>query len=120
MTNPGFRDATQREIEMLDYLMKPKGVKGFWEDVEIFMKYFYETYPSDMKALEVEAETERRSAYNKFASNRFNTHRVLGKMPEMLNFMLDRIYNRRYPISQKRFQREFFKRYPKLRVADTI
>lgn len=115
-----YREATQKEVEMLEQLMKPKGVDGFWWDVDIFMKYLYESYPQDMRALEIEAELERNTAYNKFSSNRFKTQRMYGKMPDLLINMLDRIYSRQYPMSQKQFKKGFFKRYPKLRVAEVI
>lgn len=115
-----FKNATQKEVEMIEHLVKPKGIDGFWRDVEIFMNYLYQKHPVEMKALEDEAEMIRTQTMNKYAASASLSMRFLGKMPGKLVIMLDRVYNKEYPISQKRFQREFFRRYPKLRVADKI
>lgn len=114
------RDATKKEIEMLNHLMQRKGVDGFWQDVEIFMKYLYEAYAYDMQALEMEVKVERDTAFNKFSSNKFNTQRHYGKIPDLLVNMLDRIYDRQYPVTPRQFKKGFFKRYPKLQVASVI
>lgn len=115
-----YREATQKEIEMMDHLMKPKDIVGFWNDVHIFMSYLYENYPRDMKLLELEAQAERETAYNKWSSNKSKTQRAYGKLPDLLIRMLDTVYRGHYPISQNKFKREFFRRYPKFRVADVI
>lgn len=113
-------EVTQKEVAMMSYLMKPKGVKGFWEDVHTFLTYIYQKYPQDMQAMEAEAQMRRDSVFNKFASAKGKGIRSLGLMPELLSQMLQSVYGRHYPISQRAFQREFFKRYPKLRITDKI
>lgn len=115
-----MRDATAKEVEMVDFLMKPKGTAGFWQDVDIFMKYLYEKFPGDMLALELEAKTRRESAFNKYSASKSLSLRNLGLMPDMLLRMLDRIYGTQYPMDIEKFKRQFFKRYPKLRVAEYI
>lgn len=114
------REPTIKEVQMLEYLMKPKGVEGFWQDVDTFMKYLYEMYPEDMKNLELYAQVKRESAFNKWSSNEAKTQRILVAMPDMLDMMLKKVYNGQFPVTAKQFKKGFYQRYPKLRVADTI
>lgn len=115
-----YRDASKKEVEMLEHLMQRKGVDGFWRDVEIFMTYIYQTYPYDMQALELETKIRREGAFNKFSSNKSKTQRHLVVIPDMLDAMLNAVYKRQYPVTPKQFRDGFFKRYPKLRLADVI
>lgn len=110
---------------MLEHLMKPKGIDGFWDDVHTFMQYLYRTYPMDMKAMEDEVRVRRENAFNKFAAGRggvgnMSGIRTPGLIPDRLLMMLDTIYKKEYPVSQLAFRREFLKRYPKFRIADKI
>lgn len=105
---------------MMEHLMKPKGPEGFWADVHTFLTYLYTKYPQDMQALELQAQVERDGAFNKYASDKARGMRKLGIMPDMLDRMLVSIYGKEYPIPRKKFEREFFRRYRKLRVTDTI
>ena len=98
-------EVTQKEVEMMSYLMKPKGVEGFWGDVHTFLTYIYQKYPQDMRAMEAEAQMRRDSTMNKFASTKGKGMRTLGLMPELLNQMLHSVYGRHYPMPQRAFQR---------------
>ena len=115
-----YRDATKKEVEMLGYLMQRKDVEGFWQDVEIFMTHLYQTYPYDMQELELETKIRRETAFNKYSSNKSKTQRHLVVIPNMLEDMLNRIYDRQYPVTPKQFRDGLFKRYPKLRLASVI
>lgn len=111
-------EVTSKEVEMIEHMMKPKGVEGFWGDVQIFMKYLYEKYPHDMREMELEALAARESAKNEFAASSGLSFRRLVLIPDMLIRMLDSIYEDGYPVEWKKFQQGFWKRYTKLRVAE--
>lgn len=112
-----MKQPTEAELLMLKHLTKPKNKERFWEDVQIFMTYLYDTYPLDMKAMEDECRFEREGAFNEFSASKGMSMRKLCKMPDMLLRMLDHIYEKQYPITPKQFQSGFWQRYPKLRVA---
>lgn len=120
MNDAFMRDASQKEVEMVEHLMRPKGIEGFWTDVDLFMKYLYEKFPGDMAALELQAQAQRETAFNKYSASKNLSLRNLGIMPDMLLKMLDRIYGTQYPVDIEKFKRLFFKRYPKLRIAEYI
>lgn len=100
----------------------------FWDVVDTLMRYFYNhrdpAVRADMRVLEYEAAEERKSRFTKYAESGKGEgyiRRKLGVMPDRLVVALERIYEDGFPYPNKiKFYREFFRRYPKLRITDKI
>jgi hypothetical protein len=105
-------------------LMQRKSKANFWPVVDEIMKHL--TYHPDpavrqsMKDLVKAAKLERQSKNNKFGATEQKSLRHLGLMPEQLQLALDRLFPEGLPMGNKKFGHEFFRRYPKLRIAEVI
>lgn len=117
-----YAQPTPREARLIELLTTPHGVEGFWEVVDILMKYFYDDpiLRADMLACEEDAKKARDDAFNKWASNKDKSFRLKGKMPQGIYMALRKAYNNHLPMDDEKFANTFFTKYPKFRVTDKI
>lgn len=112
----------QSNVPLVDAILdgndRPK--RGFWDVVDELVKFLMHKHPDDMKAILLQAKFEREYSHNQFSENTTKTGRALGYIPENLILALDRIYGDNMPISQQKFNREFFRRYPAFGTAEKI
>lgn len=114
----------KEKLGFINYITKKQGTEGFWEVVDAIMMRFYR-HPLDevrqaMKDLELEAKFARENAHNDFGASKSLSVRRLGIIPDRLYIALNRIYDREFPVSDKKFQQGFFKRYPQFLCCNRI
>jgi hypothetical protein len=89
------------------------GDKGkFWKVVTDLDTALERLYPKEYQILLTEIARERASRTNEFASNKDKSFRHLAKIPVAIWGSLRLIYGEELPYTNKRFQREFAKRFP--------
>lgn len=124
LNNMSWTNPTPREKLLIDTILNKKGSKeGFWQIVEILMKWFSETpiLREELEAIKIEVKKDKDSVFNKFAASKDMSYRKLGHMPARLYQALKKIYgDDPFPMSNDEFNVAFFQRYKDFKVADVI
>jgi hypothetical protein len=115
---------TPRERTLINLVLNKKGTKdGFWEIVELLMKWFEETplLKEELDNIRIAVKKDRDGLFNKFGASKDMSYRKLGHMPARLYQALKKIYgNDPFPMTNDEFNVRFFKRYKDFMVAEVI
>lgn len=91
----------------------------FWEVIQEIEALFRTINPYEYKVLLEDIERERRSQTNKHAAGKDGL-RQLGRVPVFIWGTVKAFYGEEMPYSNKRFQREFIKRFPHYRISEKV
>lgn len=105
------------------HLLKMIDKNNFWYSIDEVMKWKYRTAPEEMKHYEKLAAKSREGSFHATGAavdemgKKQNDMRSLGIMPSIFSGIVAKFYPQENSL---KFYREFFKRYPKLRIAKKI
>lgn len=119
-----FANPTPRERLLINVILNKKGSKdGFWQIVDILMKWFSETplLREELDNIKIQVKKDRDGLFNKWGASKDMSYRKLGHMPTRLYQALKKIYgDDPFPMSNDDFNVAFFQRYKDFQVAEVI
>jgi hypothetical protein len=115
-----------KDAGLIEFFTQKKGKEGFWETIDIMMRYFYSgknpTALEEIRAIENEVKLSREVSMNKFNATKDMSARRLGLIPTRIYVALKRIYggSHNLPMPEREFQHKFFRKYPQFRISEKI
>lgn len=123
------RKIYSKDIQAVERLVALKKKSGStpWPVIEECIKIWEDKRPKEWKSFLFEVETVRNSRANKFAASdpkKDTVHngyiRYILDIPDMVMFMLRKVYSVEELPMNKPFLYEFARRFPKMRVAERL
>lgn len=108
-------------VMLVDKLIKLKrdNQTNVWVVIDEIIKIWKDKYPTSWKSFIVTTEKTRDSRANKYGSNDRAGLRYTVDMPEWVHNVIRRLYDPSELAMDKKFFREFWKRYPVFRVSES-
>ena len=100
--------------------LKKNNPTNYWPVVEACLDIWIAKRPTEYKSFLVELQDMKQTRRNKFASSETEMYRYTLDVPEMVIFMLRRLYTTDEMPMDKKFFRSWAKKFPKMRVAEKI
>ncbi len=101
--------------------LKDKHGDNVWPVVEECLKIFEAKRPAEYKSYLVELKETKDTRRNKFASSsETEMFRYTLDIPEMVIYMLRKLYTTDELPMDKKFMRDWARRFPKMRVSEKI
>ena len=105
----------------VDELLLKVRHKDIWEIVDFAIAIWAKKYPVKHKQYLRDMAAYRKNRANKHASNKTKSMRQLVELPREINYLLNKIASHRIEdYGEKKFWREFAKRYPAFSPAKKI
>lgn len=107
-------------LPFVDDIVIKRGRSGIWEVVDMILNFMEKYHRKEMRDILMYVKQQREIQQNQFGSSDNKSVRYLGTVPNRVETLLRRVYEDELPMSEKKFKREFMKRYPEFRVAKII
>lgn len=105
----------------VDELLYKVRHKNIWEIVDFCIEMWAKKYPVEHKKFLKEMASFKKNRANKFASSETKSMRQLVELPRDVNYLLDKIASHKIAdYGEKKFWREFARRYPAFSPAQSI
>lgn len=109
-----------RDIEAATRLIKLRNTKDIWTVIDECINIWRSKRPSEYKSFIVDLDMTKKTRSNKFASSKTEMYRYTVDVPEMVIFMLRKLYTTDELQMDKNFFRKWAKKYPTMQVAEKI
>ena len=115
-----YKTSNLLSVERL-FKLKEKSGSNPWPVIEECLKIWVETNPTQYNSFLVDVTDMKQTRRNKFASSKTEMYRYTLDLPEKVYHMIRCIYSvEELPMDDKRFFREWAKRFPTMKVAEKI
>lgn len=101
-----------KQARFADEVIRLKNTEGPWAVIDAILKYWKETHPTRFEAYLIELKDKRDTRLNARGSNRSGSMRSWIDIPQQVFAMIRAIYRANELPMDKKFFREFARRYP--------
>ncbi len=101
-------------------LLKQKNPTNYWPVIEACLNIWAVKKPTEYKSFLFELQDMKQTRRDKFASSKSGMFRYTLDVPEMVIYMLRKLYTIEEMPMDKKFFRSWAKKFPKMRIAERI
>ncbi len=100
--------------------LKKNNPTNYWPVIEACLDLWVSKRPTEYKSFLVELADMKATRRNKFASSKTEMYRYTLDIPEMVIYMLRKLYTVDEMPMDKKFFRSWAKKFPRMRIAEKI
>ncbi len=111
-----------KDIQAIDHLvkLKQKNQSNYWPVIEECLKIWASKRPQEYKSFLLDLKDMQETRTDKYASSKTGMFRYTLDIPETVVFMLRKLYTTQEMPMDKKFFRDWARRFPKMKVAEKI
>jgi hypothetical protein len=110
------------DIQAIEHLvkLKQKNLSNYWPVVEECIRIWASKKPREYKSFLIDLQDMRETRSDKYGTSKTGMFRYTLDIPETVHHMLRKLYTTQEMPMDKKFFRDWARRFPKMKVAERI